>query len=147
MKRTPLARKTPLRPGKPLKRGKPLRDGTRLEREGPLPKRNPKRLAKLRAQQFAEQADICRALVCIFCGGEPCVPHHTTCRGMGGVKGKDEHTVPACATCHQRIHDNGESALPVGHRDLANLMHLTLSLLAERPELLPAVVPEGEENP
>lgn len=140
MTRSPMPARTTALP-----RGGPIQVRTRLERGGePRRKRgvnprNPKRLAKLRAEQFAEQAEVCRNLPCIFCGMEPpSDPQHTVCRGMGGVKGKDRHTIPACRECHRLIHDKGESALPVGHRTLADLLHLTLRLLAERPDLVPA---------
>lgn len=150
MKRTaPLSRKTPLRPGKPLQRGGPIQTRTRLERGKRVNPINRKRRAKLRAQQFAEQAALCERLPCVFCGHpEPSTPHHVVRRGMGGVKGKDCDTVPACEECHDAIHQHGDSARPVEHGALSTLIHNVLSLLAERPELLPAVVPEnGEENP
>ena len=131
-----LTRKTPLRPGKPLQRGGPIQVRTRLERKTKLRQRNPKRLAKLRAQQFAEQADICERLPCAFCGHpEPSTPHHVVRRGMGGVKGKDCDTVPACEECHDAIHQRGDSARPVEHGALSTLLHNVLSLLTgEEPE-------------
>ena len=130
MRRTPLARTTPLRPGtKGLKRGGPPRRKTGVK------PRNAKRLARLRAVQFAEQAAICRELACAFCGHPPpSVPHHVVRRGMGGTGGTDADTVPCCDDCHREIHQHGDSARPVEHGALSSLIHNLMSLLAERPE-------------
>lgn len=141
-----LSRSTPLHPGtKGLKRGGPLQTRTRLERKTKLRQRNPERLARLRSEQFGPQSEVCRNLPCIFCGmSPPSDPQHVVCRGMGGVKGKDHHTVPCCREHHDLIHSQGSSALPVTHEHLAALLHLTLQLLAVRPDLLPLPIPEEE---
>lgn len=138
-----MLRRSPLRPGKGLKPGGPLQVRTRLER-GPGPKRktklrqrNPARLAKLRAQQFAEQSDICRALPCLLCSAPPpSEPHHASARGMGGVKGLDRHVIPLCTVHHRAVETEGLSRHPVSHRMVADLIHnlLTLLLPAEMPE-------------
>ena len=134
-------RRSPLRPGtKLLKRNNRLERGPGPRRKQGLKKVNPKRRAKLRAQQFAEQAALCERLPCAFCGHpEPSTPHHVVRRGMGGVKGKDCDTVPACAECHDAIHQRGDSARLVEHGALSTLLHNVLMLLAPP-------VPEGEET-
>lgn len=135
-----LTRTQPLRPGtKGLKRGGPLQVRTRLERKTRVKPRNAKRLAKLRAQQFAEQSDICRALPCLLCSAPPpSEPHHASARGMGGVKGLDRHVIPLCLVHHRAVETEGPSRHPVSHRMVADLIHNLLTLL------LPAAVPEED---
>jgi hypothetical protein len=106
-----------------------------------MPKVNAKRLAKLRAAQFAEQAEVCRALPCLLCSAPaPSEPHHASARGMGGVKGLDRHVIPLCFVHHRVVETEGLSRHPVSHRMVADLIHHLLTLL------LPAVVPEKEED-
>lgn len=70
---------------------------------------NPKRLKRLREQQFGgEYADTIRALGCCACGAPPpSVCHHTRTRGAGGTA-KD--MVPVCSPgCHEEIHQMGRT--------------------------------------
>ncbi len=100
-----------------MRRKTPLRRLTRLARV------NRKRLAKRRAAQFGEQAELCRRLPCVVCccsiderffddvvryvlaGGlakyGPSDPHHTFTRGSG--RGLDKHCVPLCRAHHGEL--------------------------------------------
>jgi hypothetical protein len=82
---------------------------TPLRSTKPLPKKNARRLAKRRAEEFGEQANVCRGLPCCACGPSLYGPdllalafmsetpisdaHHAVTRGAGG---KDADTVPLC---------------------------------------------------
>ena len=103
--------------GGPLKRGKglharaPLARGSGLARTSKLEQRarvapvNKARLAKRRAQQFGDQAQLCRESSCCACGAPPpSDPAHVVSRGAGG---KDSDTVPLCRSCHDLQHSAG----------------------------------------
>ncbi len=92
-----------LKPGKAPARGKRIR---------PV---NPVRKAKLLAEQFGEQAELCRHLPCCACFPELYTPelraldhwsrtrisdpHHSPTVGAGGSR----DTSPACRRCHRRL--------------------------------------------
>lgn len=95
MKRSPLARHTPLR---------------RRRRMRII---NRKRRAKLRAEAFGVQAELCKSQRCCSCGRWGAWPHHEPPRRYGNTGGRDEDTVPLCAHCHTVRHDHGLSALAV----------------------------------
>lgn len=114
MKRTPLLRKTPLHPG-----SKPMR-------RSPIKRRNARRYARLKAEQFGTQAELCRHLPC--CATFPWLygddlaaldfireervsdPHHCKTTGAGGV---DRWTVPLSRAIHQRLDSPGNSQASV----------------------------------
>lgn len=66
--------------------------------------KNPERAAKARAEDFGDQAELCRLMRCTGCGLAPCVPAHNPSRAAGG---KDKDTAPLCDRCHRRQHDHG----------------------------------------
>lgn len=111
-----------------MKRGGPLQTKTRLERGGPLPKRNAKRLAKLRAQQFGPQSDLCRRLPCLRCFHRPAEPHHVKSRGSGGL---DSATVPLCRRCHEEVHQHGPGIVTLQLMDAARLLAEVVALEEE----------------
>lgn len=108
----PLRRKTRLQARKPMPRGEGLARGNGLSRTGgpiknrkALPPVNKKRLAKRRAEQFGDQAQLCRESSCCACGAPPpSDPAHVLSRGAGG---KDGDTVPLCRRCHDLQHSQG----------------------------------------
>ena len=88
-----------------MKRGGPLKRKTRLRNKKRLRPRNEERLARLRAQQFGPQADLCRSLPCCACAAKPpSDPAHVISRGAGGT---DSDTVPLCRRCHNEQHARG----------------------------------------
>ena len=89
-----------------MKRRKPLRRTNPMPRQRTrLPRRNRARLARIRAEQFGPQAQLCRESHCCACGcPPPSDPAHVVSRGAGG---KDSDTVPLCRTCHDAQHREG----------------------------------------
>jgi hypothetical protein len=87
-----------------------------------MPPVNAERKAKLMAQQFGRQAELCRHLPCCACRPElygPTLealkyftnrrqsdPHHSPTVGAGGLDGD---TSPACWSCHRRLDSWGMS--------------------------------------
>lgn len=66
---------------------------------------NEERLARRRAAQFGEQAELCRSAPCAACGRKPpSDPHHVRSRAAGGT---DRDTVPLCPMHHAEIHSRG----------------------------------------
>jgi hypothetical protein len=88
------------------------------------------RAKRRRAEQFADQADLCRVLPCVVCfrprrydrsfiasvlvgrsvgwfTREQSEPHHAKTRGAGGG---DTDTVPLCRSHHRKFHDMGEQS-------------------------------------
>ncbi len=55
-------------------------------------------------RRFGEQAELCRQLACLACGGRPCAAHHEPPRDEGG---KDKDCVPLCFACHEHRHAVG----------------------------------------
>lgn len=84
-----------------------LRRRTPLHRKVRVRRMNPRRLAKRRARDFAEQAAACRAMPCCISDGcdGAVAPHHEPPRSLGG---RDRDTVPLCAKHHRQRHDWGE---------------------------------------
>ena len=77
-----------------------------MKRKQPLKRKNPARLAALRARQFGVQADLCRKLPCLLCGHPPpSDPAHVRSRGAGGLD--RENVIPLCRACHDRQHLQG----------------------------------------
>lgn len=131
MKRTPIQRKTPLLP----------RPGKHQAKRKPIKKRNQARYAKLHAEQFGEQAALCRVLPCLACvgrrfeqelyepsvwwlGGAVCEAHHEPPRSCGGI---DKDTVPLCRKHHHERHQHGLSAFEARYgldvRAIAAVLH------------------------
>lgn len=71
----------------------------RKEKDGRLPYAKPDKPA--RAPHYLA---FVRQLTCIYCGNNPCEPHHTGPRGMG-QKTDDYRTVPLCTEHHRMFHD------------------------------------------
>lgn len=66
---------------------------------------NPKRKARLRAEQFGAKADWIRTLPCSTCGRPaPSDPSHVRSRGAGGGA---VDLVPMCRMCHDGLHAMG----------------------------------------
>lgn len=82
----------------PLKRGASLRRRTRLRLV------NRVRMAKRRARDFGDQAQLCRRSHCPACGAWPCDPHHWPTRARGGT---DRDCMPLCRACHTLVHTIG----------------------------------------
>jgi hypothetical protein len=153
MKRTPLRRKTPLLP----------KPGKHSAKRKPLPKRNPERYAKRHAEQFGEQAALCRMLPCRACwapacayhlvaarfasvvfetaisttGPAICEAHHEPPRSCGG---KDADTVPLCTAHHRERHNIGRRAFEAKYQiDLQRTAaELRVIVEAARSEAVPA---------
>lgn len=99
-----------------------LKRGGRIARKKRMPRVRPDRKAKLLAEQFGDQAELCRHLPCCACHPElygpdlqalqyltkrrQSDPHHSPTTGAGG---KDGDTAPACRRCHRRLDSPGMS--------------------------------------
>ncbi len=104
------------------RRSKEMSAGAGPGRKARMRKIRPDRKAKLLAEQFAEQANLCRHLPCAACNPglywphldavehysrkRISDPHHTPTVGAGG---KDRDTVPLCRRCHMRLDSPGNS--------------------------------------
>ena len=85
-----------------------------------IKKRNQKRLAKRRAEEFGKQSEHCRTLPCCACGlWPPSHPHHVRSRAAGG---KDGSAVGLCIFCHAEVHQLGRQRFERKHGiDLAEV--------------------------
>ena len=113
---------------------------SRLTRHTPLRRRrrmrviNRKRRARLRAEAFGIQAELCRRTRCFACSSWPAEPHHEPPLKMGGVGADDSDTIPLCRKCHDRRHDEGLSALAVDPEAAkAEMRRRVLELAGEGP--------------
>ncbi len=69
-----------------------------------MKRKNAARAKQAHAEDFGRQAALCRALRCLACGREGCVPAHHPSRRAGG---EDGDCVPLCDACHARQHAGG----------------------------------------
>ena len=91
-----------------LRRRAGLRSYVRLRRHTPMKRRNARRLARLRGEQYGPQAELCRRTPCWACGKPPpSEAHHEPPRKAGGVNADDSDTLPLCygrGSCHELRH-------------------------------------------
>lgn len=91
-------KRRPLRPGNPPRRRTPLRPA------------NPERRERRRGRDFGAHAERVRGMPCMLTGHPaPSHPHHVRSRGAGGTWW---HIIPVSPRMHQRLHTEGERALP-----------------------------------
>lgn len=81
-------------------------------RRTPLKKRNPRRLARRRAEDFGPDArcEFLKTFFCVTClSTKNLCPSHVVSRGSR--RGKAHSTVPQCWRCHELVHHGGWSSV------------------------------------
>jgi hypothetical protein len=113
-----------------MERKTPLARSRKKMKRSPLKKRNPERLARLRAEQFGEYAEYIRQLPCCSCGAAPpSEPSHVRTRGAGG---KMQDQVPHCRRCHD-LYEHMPYARHEFYAPVAASLWALYQLLMEEP--------------